>query len=111
MENLELDYSIHTDIAIVECHFSADHEIGNTRTFNANHHRRVQGNAHYLQFKPDFVGELELEDVAVEMREGRARSDVIGVVISIGEVRNLNREVRHVRPGEHLGRDVCQLLL
>lgn len=111
MEDLELDCSVHTDIAVVECHFSADHEIGNTRAFNICHHRRVQGHANYCLFQPDFVGELELEDVTVEMRQRRTRRDVVGVVISIGKVRYLNREVRHVRPGEHLGRDVCQLLL
>ena len=45
------------------------------------------------------------------MRDGRARRDVVRVVVSVGEVRNLYLEVRHVRPREHLGRYFCQLLL
>lgn len=45
------------------------------------------------------------------MRQGRARRDVVRVVGSICKVGNLDPEVSHVRPREHLGRDVCQLLL
>lgn len=45
------------------------------------------------------------------MREGRARRDVVRVLVSVNVVRNLYLEVSHVGPSEHLGRDICQFFL